>query len=399
MKTNNPNDAVARGAAEWKENQNRQQVEKENRERLENAMRSVESICCYYTKESDGEMLYEKLVEHIPTTEEVLCVMELGSTEDIVRMIRLFGTADHSGYHASYGQKPVIRAYPLPPEVEEMIASRNNFSELNEFTLYQGFGARGQDILLARGNHSELLWYLKRHGLLLEQQRKLIARGDVDEIRTHIKHHGLAPELLDELLNELASGKTDNFYKFTALHEIPVSHQKRLLEVAAEPEFTAYINRYGFWEQVLPDLAALRSEDEIAAYIRKHHYLGKGIYELVKRNNRSLNTLYLQQPPCDNAMFIDALTKAPLLDYESLSKLYAQISHPGYFNKKEEKAVNLFQTGSHTDVMAYLKQEKPSLGLYAEAALFFRNKPVEYELYLDIKRYHELEKKINERPS
>ena len=424
MKTNNANDAVARDAAEWyakqqketerrnQEKQNRLQQEKEMEERQKNAhmhpkimaafsqsmyrtsfIECVEDPCWPHT-----DLNIYNCQKEYPSQEVLKLLMERENHEEIMAMIKAYNEEPPQSNGTNIYQGDTSPLY-MPEYLQTFIAQRGNMEEIQAFCSKHGFNAIGQEILLARGNHAELMWYLKHHGLLPTQQKMLIARGNSDEIHTHIRHHGLAPELLDMLMTELAIGKTDNFYKFIALSEFPIKYQERLLEVAKEDEFLAYMNRYGFWEEVLPKLAAKRSETELTAYIHKHHYLGRGVYELALRGFRSVNLLYQEQPTCNTVLFIDALTQAPNTDYETLSKLYLSIEMPRYLHPKEEKAIALFQTGTHNDVMAFLKQEKPELCLYGEAALFFRNKPAEYETYLDIKRQYRQKNQINQRNS
>lgn len=193
-------------------------------------------------------------------------------------------------------------------------------------------------------------------------------------------------EELNKVMDELENGQTDNFYKFIASCEFPICYQDRLIDILKEPEFLAYINLYSFSGLILPHLATKRSESELAAYIKKHHYLGLGIYELAKRGSRWLNMMYLKQPLCNTDLFIDALTQVSNLDYAALSELYLRVLRPCYLNKDEENLINMLQQETHANVMAFLKQKKPVLSLYAEATLFFRNKQAEYETYIGLKR-------------
>ncbi len=416
MKTDNANDAVAQGAAEWRareqkekelrlhREQERLHEEKEREERLthKEVMDAVDR-CFYHTsfKETIEEPywphcdvdIYDCRIEY-PSAEILELLMQRGNHDEVMAMIKAYNEEPPRHSETTTYEGNTSPLY-MPDYLQDFIARRGNREELEAFCGKHGFKASGQDILLGRGDHDELMWYLERHGFLLTQQRMLIARGNVDEIRQHIKHHGLAPELLDELLDELESGNTEYFYKFIALRELPVKSQERLLDIAKEPEFLAYIGRYGFWEQVLPQLAAKRSETELEAYIKKHHYLGKGVYDLARRGFRSLNMLYLEQPTCNDAMFIDALTQVPTPDYAALSKLYLRIPRPRHLSEKEEANLTLFSTGTHDEVMAFLKQMKPELCLYAEAALFFRNKQDEYKIYLIIKDFHKQKNQRN----
>lgn len=403
---NNANSVVAQGAAEWKEKQKKaeqeklqqeKQQKKKEREALkrrqeEERQRQILNVVkgpylCAELSETVEETWWPyatiniyKWITHLPSDDVLQQVMDRGRHEEIMPVIENY-TKDYSFTTPDnlYQSAPTIQ---MPEFFKTFIAQRGNKEEIRALCRTQGFGADGQDILLERGDHEELMWYLPRHGFLRAQQQKLINRGNLDEIRTHIKYHGLAKELMDELLDEIKRGKTDNFYKFIAIREFPQVYQKPLLEVMASPEFYAYIDRYGFWADSLKDLVKLRSDIELEAYIKKHHFLGSGIYPLAKRS-RKLIKLYMQEGPLED--WISILTSVEQPDYELLTEVFLKVPCAQKLSQYDEELLELFRNGTHEQVMAFLKENSKSLYFtnQVKAELFFRNNPVEFEYYLD----------------
>lgn len=404
MKANNPNEAIAEAAKEWGKNhpsakefrlQEAQRRIEEEKERNEHHTVMDAFTHSFYTvtfKETIEEPYWPynnvdiyNCTKNYPSDEILELLIKRQNHEEIMAMIKAY-QQEPPYYTGSKYIEGATTPLQMPTVLQKLIAERGNFEEMSLFCSKQGFGAEGQDILLKRGNHAELVWYLEKHGFLPEQQRKLIARNNYEEIRQHILHHYLADELIDEMLNKLKLGSTEHFYKFIAIRELPEQKQTAFLELAKEPEFMAYIERYGFWEQILPDLVKLRSDTELTAYIKKHRYLGSGIDNLAKCGNTELSLLYVTES-CDNYLYrhIRAFSSVPQLDYEVLIKLYKMINRPDYKSLSDAQIneLEVLQDGMHSEIMALLKEQDTEFSLFAEATLFFRNFPDEYELYLN----------------
>lgn len=403
MKKENQNETLANEAKKWqssqqsakefriKEKQRREAAEKEWSEHR--TVMNAFSYSFYFVtfKETIEDPcwphcdvdVYDCEINY-PSSEIIELLMKRGNHKEVMAMIRSYQEEPpyYTGNRHIQGANTPLQ---MPQVLQNFIVTRGNLEEMSLFCQKQGFGAEGQDILLSRGNHNELMWYLEKHGFLLEQQKKLIARGNYDEIRQHILHHALADELLDEILNKLELGKTEPFYKFINIREFPVHKQVALLKIAKEPEFMAYIERYGFWKQVLPDLVRLRSDKELIAYIKKHHYLDSGIDNLAKRGNKELSLFYIENH-CDEYWysFIKAYSSVEKLDYDVLLKLYTNVKRPDYRTLPESNLneLELMQDGMHSEVISFLNGRTTELDLFTEATLFFRNFPDEYELYL-----------------
>ncbi len=383
MEKTTVNECVAQGAAVWHENQLHEKIMKA----LETVRGYWQDCQCDY-----GHGNYWK-VQTLPT-EELKRIMDRGNHEEIMYMIRRYGEATppkrFTDGCAACHHSPTTDNI-IPEEIQEMIAIRGNQAEIDAYLSYHGFGAKGQDVILTRGDHNEIIAYLSRHGLQPAQQRRLISRGNPDEIRSHISRHGLAPELLDEMFARLKTGgDVSEYYAFITRHELPVAQQIKMLQTVKEPEFKAYVGRYGLWEDAHTALLENRSEDELVCYINRHRYLNRNAERLLaqKASNR-LNMAYIRARVGRINSFWRELLEVKPLDYEALSACFQKLDYQSAEfpvcdgNKDKEAAdIRLMEEGSHDEVMQRIKNDK--LTIKALAYLFFRDNPEEFEAYLDI---------------
>ncbi len=396
MKTNE-NATVAKGAEVWhakqvaeKQAEEQRKIAQEDRRLSQELMEPFDHSFYKLVKSySEEEPYYPYCLVNIdeyhvelPPEELVRKIMARGRHDEIMKMLERY-TEKEPYSHRPLHHCDVRGSVSVPLYLQDYVAKRSNLEEVQICCQKYGFGAVGQDNLLETGNHNVLMWYLEHHGLLLEQQRKLIARGNTDEIRTHILHHALAPELFDELIADMKAGNAANFYKYIAIRDVPDTHQKALLEVMTHQQFCDYIERHGFWESALPDLVKMRTDDELALYITKHHFLGEGVYELVKRSKKLIQQ-YMQERPDLNWIYI--LSSVKKLDYELLTPLFLKVPNNSRPTDEEKALIELLRNGSHEEVMTYLKEKEP-WSIYsnkqATAELFFRNNAEEFEYYLD----------------
>lgn len=356
-------------------------AEVQKRQLVQNALDEERKTHTYIMKQLrrvKGYMVDNVWKEEKLNPEDLKLLMDRGHIDEVMEAIYYYGTAAPDG--PCFGRPPFLL---FPDEFEEFLTQRNITHEIHEYARFHGFGAAGQNVMLQKMDSYTMVWYLERHGFLPEQQKKLLARNVDEEIRMHIRRHNLADEVITAIIDELDEDKTDNFYRFINEREIPVSHQKHLLELMKEKEFLYYINRYGFWEEVLPDLARLRSEEELAIYIRKHRYLGNGAIQLIERHSPLLNQLYAENIAKGSQNFLELMLKVRPVDYKSLSYLFRKLPDQD-IPDDQLRVVELFCHATHEEVMAFLTQEKPYLCLASLAVLFYRNIPEEFETYLNL---------------
>ena len=382
MEKTTVNECVAQGAAVWHENQLHEKIMKT----LESVYGYWQSCRCDY-----GHGSYWK-VQTLPT-EELKRIMNRGNHEEIMFMIRRYGEAmppeRFTNGCAACHHTPTTD-HIIPEEIQEMIAIRGNQAEIEAYLSYNGFGAKGQDVILTRGDHNEIMAYLFRHGLQSAQQRRLISRGNPDEIRSHISRHGLAPELLDEIFARLKNGgDVSEYYAFITRHELPVAQQIKMLQIVKAPEFKAYIDRYGLWEETHTTLIDNRSEDEILCYIGRHHYLSPAAEKMLAcKGSHKLNVAYINNRRGSLNSFLWALLSQTPLDYEAISLCFQKFDYdsstswpPKSIEKESENAdIWLMNNGDHNAVMRRIKTGK--MTTKALAYLFFRNNPEEFESYI-----------------
>lgn len=412
---NNIKNVVAQGAATWKEKHSqfeetqRQIAEEQERQKALAAKEREEGEIHYRIMSAIGSSFvraeyegteeepyypyaYVKIYHYtrrLPPQDLLDKIMARGRHDEVMALLKAYAASQEQPRYRP--DEVFTNLYPevnIPEDIQVFVARRGNREELELFCQKQGFGAAGQDILLERNDHEELMWYLSLHGFLPEQQRKLKALSDKSLYHQHILHHGLAAELLDEIIDKLKCGQTDSFYEFLSLREFPVSHQKPLLGVMAKPEFLAYIDRYGFWEEVLEELVIKRSDEELEVYLHKHHYLGRGVYVLAqKKNAHQLFRLAMREYPEEErgVSWIYALEQGRPLDYELLTECFLKVKIPEKMSDAEIAEIKLLRDGTREEVLNYLQNRKKGrLSNYAKATLFFRETTAEYEAYLNL---------------
>ena len=273
-----------------------------------------------------------------------------------------------------------ITRHGLSSSLEKDLLNRGHREEIDAYISYQGFGEQGQNIILDRGDHDEIMRYVSRHGFLPAQQRKLLARNNQEEIGLHISRHGLAVELLNEMFDRMDAGAgTDEFYAFISRREFPVPMQIRMLETVKSPEFYAYISRYGLWHQAHMSLLACRSEDEIAGYLERHHFLTDQAEEkLAAMQSARLNRIYIREYPHSIRGFVEKLLKIRPLDYEALTAGFLKLN----VRSENEKAVELMKNGTREQVIAYFRENEKTVYGKELIQLFFRNDPEVFETCL-----------------
>lgn len=363
----------------------KEQEEQVTHAEIMQALKSFYKFVSYEKKPEKYWPCHNILIHHYqitPPSDELLKkIIKRGNHEEIMALIRAY----HADPPKAYGNGSVrINNGPLsmPLFLENYIAQRGNQEEIQEFCKKRGFNAAAEEILLTRGDHEELMFYIGLHSLSAEAQKKLIARGNVAEIRHHIRNHALATELLDKLIAEVKANKTDNFYAYMKCGYIPKSHQKSLLEAMNTKVFLSYIEQHDFSSDILPEMVKQRTDEEIAAYIKKHHHLGDGVYELGRRSWKLINQ-YMQEAPYVD--WFKVLTPVLNIDEDFLVKVYLQTPKAKPITKAAAEELDLFMNGTPSAIMAYLKEKRETLRLSdkAAAALFFRNNVTAFKHYLD----------------
>ncbi len=372
MKNEPENKYVAQGAAAWQE--------KETHTRIMQELNEVRGYVDSYLM-INGNYYYWAV--HKLDSKRALEIAQRGKHDEILHMIHQYGKSicsPEQRYCVQSVQEPV-----LPDEVQAIIATRNNPEEMAAFLQYWGFGSAGQDIVLERKNHDELLNYVSLHGLLPAQQEKLRNCGFEDVFDMHIKQHGLCSLLLDEIFKKLHAGDTSDFYKFINLHELPVTHQLKMVQIVNSQEFKAYVDKYGLWNEVHGHMMEYRSMDDIKHYISKHRFLENNAERMfVNRASSENRKLYLQVKVGDKTSFIQQLLRIRPLDYEVLTEAFLDMDISG---AKDTDDMNLMQHGSHDAVMARVCDKRKMLSKHAFVALFFRNNQEEFETCLNNNNY------------
>ncbi len=373
MKNDVENKYVAQGAAAWQE--------KETHSRI------MQELSQVYGKEDsyfqiNGYFRYwsVKLLEPKRAKE----IAQRGNHDEIMYMIHQYGKSICSEQKRMYLQK--VHEPVMPDEVQVIIAKRNNPEEMSAFLQYWGFGADGQDVVLERNDHNELLHYVSLHGLLPRQQHKLRELGYADVFDLHIQKHGLCSDLLNEIFQKLENGDTTDFYHFIHLHELPVTHQVKMVQVVNSSEFKAYVDLYGLWNDVHGHILEYRSMNDTLYYISKHHFLEENAERIFA--SRALpqgRKLYLKVKAGDKRPFIKQLLRIRPLDYETLTDAFIDLDISGNTDTED---MTLMRNGSHEAVMERVTDTSRPLSRQVFIALFFRNNTDEFEACLNCNNYY-----------
>lgn len=380
MKKNYSSSAVAQGAEQFN-----------NQLKHEEIMKKLDGVCGYQYVDFDNDEGYHNgpyvcWHEKKLSLEELTEIMKRARHDEIMHMVYRYNNAVN---YENQQIKHCPSYFPLPEEIQEMLAMRNNREEIDAYLEKQGFGAKGQDVVLNRGNHEEILSYVRRHGLLPKQQKKLLKRNNLDEIEEHIRRHGLSDELLDGIFKEVSEGNMTSYQKFVDLHELPVKYQKKMLEVADAEMFSHYIHHYGLWEDVHEMLVKTRSEGDIKQYICRHRYLSASAEKaLVAKNNTELNALYIEckYNSSSDTRFLTALLWQRPLDYASITRALLAVKAKRYDSEFYTEDAKIMKDGTREQVMERIAK-KQNLTLRCFSLLFFRNEPDLFEAYLNTCQY------------
>ena len=372
MKNEPENKYVAQGVAAWQEKEAHASIMQE----LSNVHGFVDSYVMingnyYYwaVKTLNGQRAIE--------------IAKRENHDEIMYMIHQYGKSICPSEKRSWLQS--VKEPVLPDEVQVIIATRNEPDEMSAFLQYWGFDSAGQNVVLERKNHDELLNYVNLHGFKPDQQHKLYSYGFADVFDLHIKKHGLCASLLDEIFEKLTAGKTEEFYHFINLHELPVTHQLKMVQLTASPEFKAYVDKYGLWNEVHGHIMEYRSMADVLYYISKHRFLEANAERIFAvRASSEGRKLYLQVKAGDKIPFIQHLLRVRPLDYDTLTEAFLNIDISGYANQED---ITLMRHGSHEAVMARVCDKRKMLSKHAFVALFFRNNQEEFEACLNNNNY------------
>ena len=372
MKTNETSSA-AQCAAEWRERQEHEAI-----------MAKISQVKGYYVVDYGDAVYgggpYMTWKECTLSLDELWQIMKRSQSDEIMALIDRYNHAVskenlQNGRHLPY--------FSLPEEIQEEIAFRGVPEEINAYLAVQGFGAKGQDVILNRGNHDEIMNYVSKHGLLLEQQRKLLERGDEEEIRMHISRHGLAQEILDEKLNEVEkTGDCSFFYKFIDLHELPIEEQKKMLCIVPEWAILDYFNKYGLWNEAHITLLLHCPKEVVKIYFQKHHYLCPEAEDVlatlrVKEVREELVDAYMHWWKRGNGCFLpqdhflSALLKEPEANHDAIAHLLVNMPYSSCFiDENVEQDMELVKNGSDEELQTRIDAGQP-MHIRAFSELFF----------------------------
>ena len=118
---------------------------------------------------------------------EQLYIAERGNVEEVVFMINHF--ANLSGVNEIY----------LPEKVQEVIAKRNNKTEVEALVKHYGFCCAIQMIILKEWSMDDLRWYIRSHGFDIAGQIYVFDNWDKNDVLMYLEHHKIDTWAQDSL--------------------------------------------------------------------------------------------------------------------------------------------------------------------------------------------------------
>ena len=370
METKDNNQTGTQGVKIWSESEIHNQVMKDL-----DSIHGVHGSYHYFNGEA--------LTYHVKalTKERALFIAKRGNKEEILHMIHRYGKTIFYPNNSQYYSR--IENAVLPECVQIIIAESKDVDLIRTYLSYWGFDKLGQEVVIERGDHEELMYYIDRHGFQPKQQRMLLARGNEEEINLHIQKHGLADDIVDDIFTRIANQDetaVNEFYRFIQYQELSIELQKRMIATVKTPEFEAYVNKYGLWNQTHKELVICRSLPEINYYLGIHKYLyydAEAIYLAVATADNRYH--YVENKPNAIGLTINNLLQEDVLDYPLLSKCFLKEKYDNVWTNEEREIKDM----PHDKLMQYIS--KNSLSPYGLAALFFRNNKEEFEAYVNRK--------------
>ena len=367
MKNSSFDAVMAQGAEQFNHLLKQAKIVRDEQLKHDEIMKKIEEVRGYvdmyypYFDDPYYETLWR---EHKLSLNDLIEIMNRGRHDEIMYMIKHYNHAVNENDQKNQG----VHAYfPLPEEIQEMLAKRNNSEEINAYLEVQSFGAKAQNVILERKNADEILCYIRRYALLPEQQKKFLDLDMPNVFEEYVRCYGLCDELLDDIFNKLKAGDKKPLRNFLALHSLPVKYEKELVIAHDIEMFSDYISCYEYLSDEAEETLAFEGDSQFKLFYIEHIR----VLSLVRR-----------EYGCRSKNFLGHLLKPRPLDYEVILKALLAIPLEYYACENCVKDNVIMQHGTSGQVVERIAQKKP-LALESLGLLFFRNEPNLFEAYLD----------------
>ena len=322
-----------------------------------------------------------------PNASELLYVAKRGNVEEVVFMINHF--AELNGVDERF----------LPPLVQEIIARRNNKTEVQALMKYYGFCSDVQLIMLKEWCMDDLRWYIGFHGFDCRGQRYILNHWDKEDVLMYFSLHNLDHWAKDALIyrndhdiimcfiknNFISSYDVDIIFERgnydeivlafeRASYGIDVKVQEAIFERGSTEVKQKYITFFKwddkFVNLMFDELDNGGLEDELLYYI-DHHELSVACQ---KRMLHLVSTEFFKTYISKYGLWEDVHEVLLLKRSDDEVRLYLE-KHPSLSNEAE---VMFFANASDDNKMFYVEtRERPNLH---HLTVLVKQRPIDYEL-------------------
>lgn len=287
MNKSTSNECVAQGAATWNEREEHMRI-----------MKVIDGVAywheTHYTTDEEWAMMsdlpatWTEVKVSVLPEQEVVHILKRNKAEEILFMFQKYEKLIKANCHGAY----------FTAEAQEIIARRNNKTEmmvflrlygfcdsvqmivLNEwnmedqlwYTDYHGFGTAGQLYILNNWDHEHIMTYIRRHGFTSEGEKALINRGNHDEIMTYLHVHKLHNSNVCSLIER---GNKDEINKLIAVssYSFPREAEELMLKPENSLILEMYTNRYSLSQfvvmKLLDNIDEPTTKDAFIRYIKR----------------------------------------------------------------------------------------------------------------------------------
>lgn len=234
MNKSTSNECVAQGAATWNEREEHMRI-----------MKAIDEVTywheTHHTTDEEWAMMsdlpatWTEVKVSVLPEREVVHILKRNNPEEILFMLKKYEILVNAKCSGAY----------FTAEAQEIIARRNNKTEMMVFLRLYGFCDSVQMIVLNEWKMEDQLWYTNYHGFGTDGQIHILNNWDHENIMTYIRHHGFTSKGEKALINR---GNHDEIMTYLHVHKLHNSNVCSLIERGDKDEINKLIavSNYSF---------------------------------------------------------------------------------------------------------------------------------------------------------
>ncbi len=391
MNKSTSNECVAQGATTWDEREEHQRIMKE----LEEVTYWDE---VHHTTDEEWEMMSdlpsswsERKTKVLPK-EEVLYILKRNNLEEIRYMFERYGRIIENcvclyqrEYFSAEAQEIIARRnnrteieimlkyYGFCDEVQMIILTEWSKDDILWYNNYHGFGTKGQQYIVENWNHDEIMTYVRRHGFTSDGEKALINRGNHYEIMTYMHHHGLHRDNVVVLLNRRNKDEIHELISVTKY-----TFAKDDIDLLLKPEhyddFDTYIQRFSLNQdtviEMINELADYSIKSRLMRYAKLHKFTEASEKHMIAVADEEFFNYYITLYPICHNNHVDLVEKRRRYEVMAYVRRYGTLS--------EDAEKVFFAEATSENKKEYL--EKRTCYGVKILNILFEVRPIDYEL-------------------